>query len=34
MLLENLLQFSFNVKLSSAKSFNLEESKICSLGKG
>ena len=32
--LENLMPFSSNVKLSSAKSFSLEESKICRLGKG
>ena len=32
--LENLLPFSSNLKLSSAKSFSLEESKICRLGKG
>ena len=33
-LLENFLLFSSNMKLSSAKSFTLEESKICHLGKG
>ena len=33
-LLENFLPFSSNSKLSSANSFNLEESKICHLGKG
>ena len=32
--LENFLPFSFNLKLSSANSFSLEESKICRLGKG
>ena len=32
--LESDLPFSSNLKLSSAKSFNLEESKICRLGKG
>ena len=31
--LENHLPFSYNSKLSSAKSFNLEESKICRLEK-
>ena len=31
--LENLLPFSSKLKLSSAKSFSLEESKICRLGK-
>ena len=31
---ENFLQFSSNLKLSSANSFILEESKICRLGKG
>ena len=30
---ENFLPFSSNLKLSSANSFNLEESKICRLGK-
>ena len=34
LILENFLQFSSNMKLSSAKSFCLEESKICCLGKG
>ena len=33
-LLENFLPFSSNLKLSSANSFNLEESKICRLEKG
>ena len=33
-LLENLLPFSSKLKLSSAKSFSLEASKICRLGKG
>ena len=33
-LLENFLPFSSNLKLSSANSFSLEESKICGLGKG
>ena len=33
-LLENFLLFSSNSKLSSAKSFSLEESNICRLGKG
>ena len=33
-LLENFLLFSSNLKLSSANSFNLEESKICRLEKG
>ena len=32
--LENLLPFSSKLKLSSANSFSLEESKICHLGKG
>ena len=32
--LENLLPFLTNLKLSSANSFSLEESKICRLGKG
>ena len=32
--LENFPQFSSNLKLSSANSLNLEESKICRLGKG
>ena len=32
--LEIILPFSSNLKLSSANSFNLEESKICRLGKG
>ena len=32
--LENFLPFLSNLKLSSAKSFSLEESKICCLGKG
>ena len=32
--LENFLPFSLTLKLSSANSFNLEESKICRLGKG
>ena len=32
--LENFLPFSSNLKLSSANSFSLEESKICRLGKG
>ena len=32
--LENFLPFSSNLKLSSVKPFSLEESKICSLGKG
>ena len=32
--LTNFLPFSSNLKLSSAKSFSLEESKICPLGKG
>ena len=31
--LENFLPFSSNLKLSSANSFNLEESKICRSGK-
>ena len=33
-LYENVLSVSSNLKLSSANSFNLEESKICRLGKG
>ena len=33
-LLENSLPFSSNLKLSSANSFSLEESKICRLEKG
>ena len=32
--LKNFLLFSSNLKLSSAKSFSLEESKMCRLGKG
>ena len=32
--LENFLSFLSNLKLSSANSYNLEESKICRLGKG
>ena len=32
--LDNFLPFSSNLKLSSAKSFNLEESKICHLVMG
>ena len=32
--LENLLPFSSSLKLLSAKSLNLEESKTCRLGKG
>ena len=32
--LDNFLPFSSNLKLSSAKSFSLEESKICCLVKG
>ena len=32
--LENFKLFSLNLKLSSASSFCLEESKICCLGKG
>ena len=32
--LDNFLQFSSNLKLSSANSFSFEESKICHLGKG
>ena len=32
--LENFLPFSSNLKLSSAESFRLEESKICRLGEG
>ena len=32
--LENILPLSSNLKSSSVNSFNLEESKICSLGKG
>ena len=31
---ENFLSFSSSLKLSSANSFSLEESKICHLGKG
>ena len=31
---ENILLFSLNLKFSPAKSFSLEESKICYLGKG
>ena len=34
LVLENFLLFSSNSKLSSANSFNLEECKICRLGKG
>ena len=33
-LLDNSMPFSSNLKLSSANSFTLEESKICRLGKG
>ena len=33
-LLENFLSYSSNLKVSSAKSLSLEESKICYLGKG
>ena len=33
-LFENCLPFSTNLKLSSAKSYSLEDSKICHLGKG
>ena len=33
-LLDNFLPFSSNLKLLSANSFSLEESKICRLGKG
>ena len=33
-LLENFTPFSSNLKLSSANSFSLEESKICRFGKG
>ena len=33
-ILENFPSFSSNLKLSSANSFNMEESKICCLGKG
>ena len=33
-LLKNFQPFSSNLKLSSANSFSLEESKICRLGKG
>ena len=33
-ILENFLPLSSNAKLSNAKSFSLEESKICRLGKG
>ena len=32
--LEDFLPFLSNLKLSSANSFSLEESKICRLGKG
>ena len=32
--LKNFLPFSSNLKLLSANSFSLEESKICCLGKG
>ena len=32
--LKNFLSFSSNMKLSSANSFSLEESKVCCLGKG
>ena len=32
--LESFLPFSTNLKLSSAKSFSLDEPKICRLGKG
>ena len=32
--LKNFIPFSSNLKLSSANSFGLEESKICRLGKG
>ena len=32
--LENFLPFSLNLKLSSASSFNLKESKMCRSGKG
>ena len=32
--MDNFLQFLSNLKLSSANSFDLEESKICRLGKG
>ena len=32
--LDSFLPFSSNLKLSSANSFSLEESKICRLGKG
>ena len=32
--LQKFLPFSFDLKLSSANSFSLEESKICRLGKG
>ena len=32
--MENILAYSSNLKLSSANSFNLKESKICRLGKG
>ena len=32
--LENFLSFLSNLKMLSAKSFSLEESKICCLGKG
>ena len=33
-ILEKFPPFSLNLKLSSANSFSLEESKICCLGKG
>ena len=33
-ILENFLPFSSNLKVPSANSFGLEESKICRLGKG
>ena len=33
-LLENFLALPYNLKLSSANRFSLEESKICRLGKG
>ena len=32
--LDNFMPFSSNLKLSSANSFGMEESKICCLGKG
>ena len=32
--MDNFLSFSSNIEWSSAKSFSLEESKICCLGKG